>query len=1116
MRLSALFLCFVTIIFSGCFRTVSDIPAPSEGVTILGRLVKTDLSRVEKQPVANVSVSLSGRPQSLVTAEDGAFAFYRVPLGEIQLRVSQPNQAGRLRTLLRIDDILAVSDGQVLNLGDIELFGTGDIRGQVELVDARDTSAEGALVAIVGTPYRAVVDKENGYRINDLPSGRIDVVTFKSGYIPGRLDGVIVQPNEISNMRPIQLVPGDSPNVSVDGRVYLSDNPVHEDIEVRFASSTSSAAESLLATTDSTGAFSIELAVGIYSVTFSKPGYVPQLLSGVVVVTEGALGLRNVYLAPVDTSDSDQDGIPDGEDPDDDNDGCLDEVDQFPNDPDVCVDTDGDGIGDALDDDDDNDGLTDAEEINVGVDGWITNPLLSDTDGDQVRDAEDVCPTVPDPGQADTDNDGLGDACDPFTTAQAPVISDFFPKSGSVGTVVYIKGRNFNTQQPEFNAVIFGPDGGVAFPSGFSSEEGLVVTVPQGARTGTISLYNAFGSTTSTAVFSIFPKPIIYEVTPQIARPGQTVYVRGAHFSVSTPELTVGGAQVPVDELIVENSNSIPPIEVLRFRVPRLEIGSFDISVKTAGGEDSSLAALFVAGGPEILRVIPNPIARGAPLDIFGKNFSSTVQNAEPLISFATSDPNQRVETVAQRLADGHLRVLVPQTAVTGQIALVYPEVTSTSAVELIVDTQLPNLASADNSLLEAGDTLVLSGYNFQSPTAVRFEGVPGSIQSWTAGQIVATVPTTTIAGHIEVDFDLGASGHYTSRLPEPFHLLKTSTTPVSFSSALNRNFVLYNDLGTEIVTFGAGASQAQFIIRRYNADTFALLSESTLTMPSTLFPISADLSPDGQILVITRIVQSTGATDTEEILFIPLTNPASFQTCRGFRETVTRLRDTAFHFDSRSEFGYAILPHGLNRDDTGILRINLQDRNNIVCDSIGVLNPTSSIPGEIEAVLLSEDDRFLWVFDSRRGLAQLDVVQTSTSFGTYSPWVSVTKASGTPYRANRLFFAKDSDKLWLISTNFDTGLVDTTNGNIVEELFDVRRSTLSFAAQTFDRRWFAESSRSPRNEIKFVDLDNRLLSTTKTYANTNDQQISPHPYLNRFLVKPTTFEVLQVDIISP
>jgi hypothetical protein len=68
---------------------------------------------------------------------------------------------------------------------------------------------------------------------------------------------------------------------------------------------------------------------------------------------------------------------------DSDGDGVIDDIDAFPNDPDEWIDTDNDGIGNNADTDDDDDGMPDNWEIDYGL-----NPLVDDAhddlDGDGV------------------------------------------------------------------------------------------------------------------------------------------------------------------------------------------------------------------------------------------------------------------------------------------------------------------------------------------------------------------------------------------------------------------------------------------------------------------------------------------------------------------------------------------------------------------------------------------------------------------------------------------------------------------------------------------------------------------------------------------------------------
>ena len=127
-------------------------------------------------------------------------------------------------------------------------------------------------------------------------------------------------------------------------------------------------------------------------------------------IAEGEGGDNCPMVANTSQKDLDEDGEGDACDTDVDGDGVLNNApDNCPthSNPDQENSDQADDGGDACDLDDDNDGLSDAEENGLG-----TNPLLADTDSDGELDNVDNCPKDSNADQADADSNGQGDVCD--------------------------------------------------------------------------------------------------------------------------------------------------------------------------------------------------------------------------------------------------------------------------------------------------------------------------------------------------------------------------------------------------------------------------------------------------------------------------------------------------------------------------------------------------------------------------------------------------------------------------------------------------------------------------------------------------------------------------------
>lgn len=313
---------------------------------------------------------------------------------------------------------------------------------------------------------------------------------------------------------------------------------------------------------------------------------------------------------------------------------------------------------------------------------------------------------------------GIGESETDFFVAAAPVITDFTPKIGSVGTLVTIDGINFDGA---FD-VAFGVKS-AAFTMVASTQ--IIAIVPEDAAAGPIRITTPFGTGESSVPFVIDTGfPVVNQFSPSRGAPGAIVQIEGANF--------VGVSEVAFDG--VNADFSVTALTQLFATVPDGATTGL-ISVTTSVGTGLSQTEFYVP--PRITSFSPMQDVEGASILIQGSNFDDVISvQINGVTAPFTSDSTQEITAT------------VPAAAGRGTISVTTPGGIVSSAG---IFTILPNVTEISPPNGPIGTSVTISGTHLKEVTEVLFNGVRAVFTVSSESEIRATVPIGASRGRVSV-----------------------------------------------------------------------------------------------------------------------------------------------------------------------------------------------------------------------------------------------------------------------------------------------------------------------------------------------------------------------------
>ncbi len=321
-----------------------------------------------------------------------------------------------------------------------------------------------------------------------------------------------------------------------------------------------------------------------------------------------------------------------------------------------------------------------------------------------------------------------------FTVVPAPSMTNLSTTSGPVGASVTVTGTNFGSMQGS-GTVTF--NGAKATSIGSWTATQIVATVPTSATTGDV-VVNTSGVASNGINFTVLPTPNVASLSPTTGAVGASVTITGTNFGATQGTSTVTFNGTPATTITGWTPTSIGTT------IPTgATTGSVVVTV--SGVASNTSKAFTIVAAPSITNLSPTSGAVGVSVTIRGAHFGST--QGSGTVTF-----NGTTATTITSWGSDMIVATVPVAATTGSVVVNASGVNSNG----VAFTVLPSITSLSLTTGAVGASVTITGTNFgstQGSGTVTFNGTTATlIGSWTATQIVATVPTGATTGNVVVN----------------------------------------------------------------------------------------------------------------------------------------------------------------------------------------------------------------------------------------------------------------------------------------------------------------------------------------------------------------------------